>query len=137
MEALGREFNVVPIAAGRGIALKGATGVTFVCTGADTFTLTSSATFGGSYVTPGNIVDHFYQAAATNGSAAFTRQAQTASNAVVQGGANTTVIEVSANSLPDTHTYIKCTASATGLVTAIVHDLEVQRKPANLPALSA
>lgn len=137
MEALGRSFNVAPIAAGRGISLKGGTAVTFVCTGADTFTVTSAASFGGSYSSPGNVVDHYYQQAATNGSAAWTKQTQTASNAVVQASAYTTLITVSANSLPDTHCYVKCSAGGTGLVTAIVHDLSVQRKPANLPALSA
>ncbi len=137
MEALGRMVNVVPIAAGVAINMRDCSGITFVCTGADTFTLTSSATFGGSYATPGNIVTHYYQAAATNGTAAWTRQTQTASNAVVQGSAYTTVIELLDAQLPDPGVYVKLTASAGGLVTAILHDLEYQRKPANLAIVSA
>lgn len=137
MEGLGRAFNTVPIASGVAISLKGAAGVTFVCTGADTFTITTSATFGGSYTDPGNIIDHYYQAAATDGTAAWTRQTQSADNAVTQASAYTTVIEVSANSLPDGHAYIKCTRGSAGLVHAITHDLVVKRDPANLAKLSA
>lgn len=137
MEGLGRVFNVVPIAAGRAVSLKDATAVTFVCTGADTFTITSSDSFGGTYASPGNIVDHYYQQAGTNGAAAWTKQTQTASNAVTQAGAYTTVITVNAASLPDGDTHVKCSAGSTGLVHAITHDLTVQRAPANLPALSA
>lgn len=137
MEGLGRVINVMPIATTRAINLRRAAGITFVCTGADTFTLTVAPSFAGAYVTPGAIIDHYYQAVGTTGTTAWTRVAQTAADNVVQGGANTTVIEVSANSLPDTYVYIKCTASAAGLVMAITHDLEVQRKPINLAIMSA
>ena len=43
MEGLGRVVNVVPIAQGTLISLKDCAGVTFVCTGDDTFTLASAA----------------------------------------------------------------------------------------------
>jgi hypothetical protein len=137
MEALGRVFDVVPIASGVAISLKNCSGITFVCTGADTFTLTVAPTFAGSYVTPGTIINHYYQAAATNGTAAWTRQTQVAADNVVQGSAYTTVIEVFGSQIPDPNTYIKCTRSAAGLVMAVLHDLTVQRKPANLAILSA
>lgn len=144
MEALGREFDVaasVGGASGAGsaaVGLKGGTGITFVCTGADTFTLTSAATSSGSYSSPGAIIDHYYQRAVLDGSAAWTRQTQTASNAVVQASNYTTVFTVQAAALPDTHAYVKCTVTGTnGKVTAIVHDLVHQRTPANLPALNA
>lgn len=137
MEGLGKAFNVIPIAAGVAVNMKNCSSVTFVCTGADTFTLTAASTFGGSYATPGNIIDHYYQAAATNGTAVFTKQTQSASNAVVQGSAYTTVITVTGAKLPDPKCFVKLTASAAGLVTAILHDLTVQRAPANLAAPSA
>ncbi len=138
MEALGRTINVAPIVGtGNAISLKYAEAVTFVCTGADTFTITVADTFGGSYATPGNIITQYYQAAATNGTAAWTKVTQAASNAVVQASAYTTVIHVPATALPDGKVYIKCTRSSAGLVTAITHDLHVQRTPANLPILSA
>lgn len=136
MEALGRLFNVTPIAAGVAIALKDVSGITFVCTGNDTFTLTVADTFGGSYATPGNILTRKFTNTATNGTAVWVEATQAASNAVVISS-GTVVIHVPASSLPDTKTYIKCTASASGLVTAVTHDLVVARKPANLPKMSA
>lgn len=138
MEALGRLINVAPIVGtGNAINLKYGEAVTFVCTGADTFTLTVADSFAGSYATPGNIITSYYQNTSTNGTAAWTKQTQAASNAVVQGGAYTTVIHVPATALPDGKTHIKCTRSSAGLVMAIVHDLHVQRTPANLPILGA
>lgn len=136
-EALGRLFNVVPIASGVALSLKEASAVTFVCTGADTFTVTVASTFGGSYATPGNIITRYYQSTATNGTAAWTKQTQAASNAVVQAGAYTTVITVLGSDLPDPKCYIKCTASAAGLVKAVLHDLTAQQAPANLTIPSA
>lgn len=132
MEGLGRLINVVPIAAGAGLSMKAASAVTFVCTGADTFTVTVASTFGGAYATPGAIITRYYQSTATNGTAAWTKQTQAASNAVVQAGAYTTVFSVFGSQLPDPKCYIKCSVGASGLVMAVFHDLTVQRGPANL-----
>lgn len=137
MEFLGRLGNVAPIANGAAISLKGCSGITFVCTGADTFTLTVSPTFAGAYVSPGTIVSHYYQATSTAGTAAWTKVTQAAADNVVQAGAYVTVIEVFGSQLADPNAYIKCTHSSAGLVTAITHDLTIQRKPANLAILSA
>ena len=136
MEALGRLLNVAPIAAGVAISLKDVSAVTFVCTGNDTFTLTVADTFAGSYATPGNIITRKFTNTATNGTAVWVEATQAASNAVTIAS-GTVVFHVPCPALPDTKTYIKCTASASGLVTAVVHDLIVQRKPGNLPKLSA
>ncbi len=136
MEGLGRSFNVVPIAAGVAISMKGCTGVTFICTGNDTFTITCSDSFAGSYATPGNILTRKVTCSATNGTAAWAETTQAASNAVVISS-GTTAIHVPANALPDDKVYVKCSVGASGLVQAITHDLVSQRKPANLPALSA
>lgn len=136
MEALGRVFNVIPVAAGRGISLKDGQAVTFVCTGNDTFTVTSADSFAGSYGSPGNIITRKYTNSATNGSAAWVAATQAAGDAVtIASGA--VAFEVAGSSLPDGDVYVKCGVGASGLVTAIVHDLVVQRNPANLPALSA
>lgn len=137
MEGLGKLVNVVPIASGAGLSMKGASACLFVCTGADTFTVTVSATFGGSYATPGNILTHFYQSTNTGGTAAWTKQTQAASNAIVQGSAYVTAFEVLTSMLPDPKAYVKVTASAAGLVMAVFHDLTVQRGPANLAIVSA
>jgi hypothetical protein len=135
MEGLGRLFNVAPIAAGAAVSLKDATAVTFVCTGNDTFTVTCASTFGGSYATPGNIVVTKYTNTATNGTAAWVKATQASNAVTIASGA--VAFTVFANSLPDTKTYVKCSAGSGGLVTAIVHDLMVQRTPANLAILGA
>jgi hypothetical protein len=137
MEGLGRVLDVIPIAAGKAFKFRGASGALIVCTGADTFTVTSSASFAGAYASPGNILDHFYQRADTDGTHAWTRQAQAASNAVVQAGAYTSAFEVLTSMIPDPDAYLKVSAAGTGLVAVILHDLVVQRKPANLEVLGA
>jgi hypothetical protein len=136
MEALGRLFNVVPIAAGRGLNVQHASAVTFVCTGNDTFTLTCATGFAGSYATPGNIIVTTYTNTSTNGSAAWVKTTQSAANTVVIASGAVEFV-VKGESLPDTKNYIKVTASGSGLVTALLHDLEIQRTPANLPIPSA
>lgn len=136
MEGLGRVLNVIPIAAGQGFSLKGASGVAFVCTGSDTFTLTVASSFAGSYATPGNIITRSYNNAQTNGTAAWTAVTQAASNAVGPV-VNTNVFHVFTSQLSDPSCYLKVSAGASGLVTAILYDLVVQRAPANLAILGA
>lgn len=135
MEGLGREFNVIPIAAGVGLSLKDAEGVSFVCTGADTFTITASATQGGTYATPGNIITRKQTNTSTAGAAKWVNATQSASNAVtIASGA--VLFYVDAADLPAADCYVKVSVGASGLVQAIVHDLQIQRDPANLPALA-
>jgi len=135
MEGLGRVFNAVPVAAGAGISLKDAQGVTFICTGADTFTVTSSATHGGTYASPGNVIVRKQTNTSTAGGAKWVEATQSASNAVtIASGA--VAFYVDANDLPASNAYVKVSVGASGLVTAIVHDLAVQRDPANLAALA-
>lgn len=136
IEALGRGFNVVPIAAGVALSMKDCGGVTFVCTGNDTFTITVASTFGGSYATPGNIISHKYTNTATDGTAKWVKATQTASNAVTIASGSVS-FDVLGTMLPDPKCYIKVSVGASGLVTAILHDLAVQRNPANLAAVSA
>lgn len=136
MEGLGRVFNVVPIAAGQGISLKGASAVTFVCTGNDTFTLTVASTFGGAYATPGNIITRKYTNTATNGTGVWVAATQSGSNAVTIASGSV-AFTVGQSQLTDPAAYLKVSVGASGLVLAIVHDLKVRRAPANLPALGA
>ncbi|WNI19166.1 hypothetical protein [Actinacidiphila sp. ITFR-21] len=136
IEGLGRAFNIVPIAAGAAISMRDCGGITFVCTGADTFTLTVSDAFGGSYATPGNTITHKITNSATNGTAAWVTTSQSASNAVtIASGA--VAFFVSGDSLPDGKSYVKVTASGSGLVTAVLHDLNTQRKADNLAIVGA
>lgn len=135
-EGLGRVFNVVPIAAGQGISMKGCSAITFVCTGNDTFTLTVANTFGGSYATPGNIVTRKHTNTSTANTAAWVDATQAASNAVTIAS-GTVVFTVGQAQLTDPAAYLKVTASSAGLVTAILHDLKVKRVPANLAIVGA
>jgi hypothetical protein len=135
-EGLGRVINVVPIAAGVGLSLRGAQGVTFICTGNDTFTLTVASTFAGSYATPGATITRKYTNTATNGTAAWVAATQAGANTVTISSGSV-AIYVPGDSLPDGKVYVKLTASSAGLVTAVFHDLNAQRTPANLPILSA
>lgn len=136
MEGLGRVFNPVPIAAGAALSMRDAGGITFVCTGNDTFTLTCSDSFGGSYATPGNILTKKITNTATNGTAAWVTATQTASNAVTISSGSV-AFYVSGDSLPDGKSYVKVSAGAAGLVTAVFHDLTVQRKADNLAIVGA
>lgn len=136
MEGLGRVANVIPIAAGAGFSLKQASGVMIVCTGNDTFTVTVASTFAGSYATPGSIITRKYTNTATNGTAAWVKATQAASNAVTISS-GTVVFHIFGTQLPDPKAYIKVTAGGSGLVTAFLHDLTAQRTPANLPILGA
>jgi hypothetical protein len=136
MEGLGRAFNVVPIAAGAALNLRDAGGVTFICTGNDTFTLTVSDSFGGSYATPGNTIAKKITNTATNGTAAWVTATQSASNAVTIASGSV-AFYVSGDSLPDGKSYVKVSAGASGLVTAVLHDLSVQRKADNLAIVGA
>jgi len=137
MEGLGRVFNAVLIAASQAISLKDAQGVTFLVSGADTgVVVTSSATFGGTYASPGNIITRKQTNTSTNGTAKWVEASQSASNTVVCA-AGSTAFYVDANDLPAGNAYVKATPGSTGLITAIVHDLAIQRDPANLAALGA
>lgn len=136
MEGVGRLFNPIPIAASAGFSLKQASGVTVLCTGNDTFTVTVASSFAGSYATPGNIITKIYTNTATNGTAAWVKATQAASNAVTiaSGAVFFTIFGVQ---LADPKCYIKVTPSGSGLVMAILHDLTYQRSPANLAILGA
>ncbi|MEV7389619.1 hypothetical protein [Streptomyces sp. NPDC091215] len=136
MYGLGRAINVIPIAAGNAFKLRGASAVTFVCTGNDTFTLTASSSFGGSYSSPGNIITRKQTCTATNGTAAWVEATQAGSNAVTIAS-GTVVFSVLTSQLADPNDYVKVSVGASGLVTAILHDLVVQRKPSNLETLGS
>lgn len=138
MRALGREFDVVPIASGVYISMKNCSGITFVCTGADTFTVREAQSASGLNVQNiGNVITQYYQNTSTAGAAAWTVQTQAGAAAVTQAGAYATVIEIFGSMMDDGFPYVYCHAASAGLVTAIPHDLTVQRYPSNLAILSA
>ncbi len=151
---LGRVLDVVPIAAGQAFSMANANAVDFVCTGdgsTSVFTLTIATSFGGTYrafnfFTPNfTPFTYYYGNTATNGTAGWTRVTMAAAASAVTQGAGTpsgtyttTVIPLFSTQLPDGYNYVKLTNSGgAGLVTAILHDLSVARKPANLQILGA
>jgi hypothetical protein len=138
MYGLGRTNNFIPIAAGVGVSLIGASAIGFLCTGNDTFTLTLATSFAGSYSQPANWnpITLKWTNASTNGTAAWVQATQSASNAVTIAS-NTVWFELLVSQVPDTYNYVKCSVAASGLVTVVTHDLTIQRAPANLAKLSA
>jgi hypothetical protein len=137
MEGLGRVFNVVPIAAGADLYVGECSAVTYVCTGSDTFTVQEHQSNGGAGQDL-DVVTYWYTTTSTAGAAAWTKSAtQTADAAVVSGGAVAIAITIHTTSLSDGYDYLSCTPSGSGLVTAILHDLTVQRDPTNLRVLAA
>lgn len=137
IEGLGRVINVVPVAAGQSISLKDAQGVTFFCYGAaEVFTLQSSAAAGSGQANLASI-SRYQDCTAANGTAKWTEQTQAAAATITPTSGHTVAFYVDANDLPAASKYVNVNHTSAGLVVAVVHDLAVQRDPANLAALSA
>lgn len=147
MEVLGRNANVIPIAAGKAFKMRSASVAMLVMTGADTFTVQEASSFAGVYA-PVNVIKNVYGAAGTDGTAAWTKltyvNGTTPLSAVTIGGGSPTiagatclVAHVFTSELSDPNNYLKVTVAATGLVAVVLSDLVVQRAPANLEILGA
>lgn len=146
MDGLGRVFDVVQTASGNGISFKDASAISFVvaASGASSIAVTAAKTFGGAYAnwTTANgfgQTDHWYQNTVADGTAAWTKQtASWSSQTLTLAGTNgyVSVVTIYASQLADLYCYIKATAT-NGTITALLHDLTVQRTPANLAILGA
>jgi hypothetical protein len=136
MDGLGRAFNVIPVASGLYVRLDNAAAVTFVCNGNEAYTVQEAKDAAGTGAQNLVKVDHFYKNKA-DGTTAWTKVTQAASQTVNPSDATNivAVFSISANSLSDGYKYVKCTKTTSGLVTALQHDLAVQRVPENLPAV--
>lgn len=151
MEGLGRVFNVVPIiTGGPAISLNGCSAVSFVITGATAVpTLTIATSFAGTYrafnfFTPNwTPITRVYWMAATDGTGVWAKATITAASTYTHGTtaglttATASVFTIFGSQIPDPYTYIKCTVTGSGIGAAFLHDLTVQRAPANLPKVSA
>jgi len=149
MEGLGRVFNVVPVCtAGGAISFTGASAISFVITGSTAVpTLTFGKTFGGSYdsgATAGCLpITRVYWSTSTTGTVAWAKATITAAATYTHGTtaglttATASVFTVFTSQIPDQYVYIKCTVTGSGIGAAFLHDLTVQRTPANLAILSA
>lgn len=137
MEGLGRVFNVIPVAAGKSVSLKDAQGVTFICYGAnEVFTLKSQPTAGGSATNLATIT-RYQDEATVDGASQWTEQTQAAAATITPASSHGVAFYVDAGDLPSGADYVEVVHTSTGLVIAIVHDLLVERDPANLAALNA
>lgn len=134
MEGLGRVFDIVATADGVEINLKNADSVTFICVGADTYTIQEATDASGGSAQDLLAWDHWYTNSGAVGATEWAAASDSTPAAAAVIAANA-ALHVSAAELSDGFDYVKCTSSSTGLVYAIVHDLAVQRDPANLPAL--
>jgi hypothetical protein len=138
MEALGRLFNIAPTAADTvNVKMKDCSAVTFVCVGADTYTLSETKAGASSQVLA--TLDHVYENANANGSTAWTRRSVLSGGnqvSAVTTAAAVAVFTVEDAELSDGFTHLKVVSTGAGLVIAIAHDLTVQRAPQNLPALA-
>lgn len=137
MEALGRLVHPVAIADGVYVALKNAGGVTFSCylagAAGDTYTLTEAKDAAGTGAQVLATITRYHTSNGVGG--AWTLNTQASASTVVTTATtaqNGMVVEVEQAELSDTYKYVKLTSTGAGLVHAILRDLEVQRKPANL-----
>lgn len=142
MEALGRLFLPVAIADGVYVSLVNAEGVTFSCylagAAGDTYTLTEAKDAAGTGAQVLATITRYHTGNGVGGT--WTLNTQAAASTVVTTAVtaqNGMVVEVEQAELSDTYRYVKLTSTGAGLVHAIVRDLEVQRKPANLISVVA
>lgn len=136
MKALGRLFNVLPVADDVYVDLSKAGGVTFigVLTTGDTWTISEAKDAAGtSAAVLTTVTDYHYTV--TVGSA-WVAATLAANSAVTTTSAQDVIcIEIEAAELSDGFEWVKCASTSTGIVIAIQRDLVAPRKPANLPAM--
>jgi hypothetical protein len=138
MEALGRVLNYVANADDVYVNLRDAGGVTFLGFNAagDTWTLTEAKDASGTGSQVLATIER-YHTQVTPG-ATWVLGTQAAGSAVTTTASqDVIVIEVEAPELSDTYKYVKLTSTSTGTVQAVLRDLKVQRKPANLGSVIA
>lgn len=151
MDALGRMYDVVPGLATANtitVCLKDCSGIGFALTALQTATATLTVSgltaYSGGTTTAWDTTNgfgepdtYYYRAAATD---AWTAASTSWSSNVLTLAASSgyvSYVDFLVSQLADTYDYIKVVAGASTTVHAILHDLTVQRKPANLRIPSA
>lgn len=140
MDALGRLFDIVPVADGVFINVSQCGGVTFlgILAAGDTWTLQEATAASGGTEQNLSVITKSYVQTTGAGADTWTKLTQAANAAEVTTSAqDCVVIEVDVEELSAGFDYLKLTSTSTGTVTAILRDLKVQRKPENLPARGA
>lgn len=144
---LGRVFNVVSEASGVALSMKGCQALTYVVdvSGACTLTVLAGKVFG-TVATAWSAANGFglplawHQSTAADGTAGWTKVTSSwATNVLTCAGTNhyLTCVTFLGTQAADGYGYIKATASAANNTIAILHDLPVQRTPANLAIVGA
>jgi hypothetical protein len=147
MEALGRVMDVVYTPLGNAISLRGCSGATIVAkaSGSSALVLQAQQTFTGSqtnWTTANGFGQsaHWYQNTTNTGTAGWTKQtAVWTSNSLATAGTTgyVSVLEIYADQLAAGYEYLYLETATNCTPFLILHDLTVQRGPANLAALSA
>lgn len=138
MDALGRLFNVVPTGEDVAVNMRDCSAVTFICVGANAETFTIVESIAGSSAANLDAIDHYYKGAATGAGTWSRDNAPTSAHHITTTTANPVAIfTVEDAALSDGKTHVEIQASSSGTVVALTHDLQVQRAPENLPAVSA
>jgi hypothetical protein len=143
---LGRVFDVIGVAAANPFRLRDANAVSFIVesSGAATITVQGQKTFSGSGLnwTAANGFGQpsvWYQNTSNAGTAAWTKQTaswSTATLTLAATNAYMSVVTFYATQFADGYSYINISANAnTTFIVAVLHDLAVQRTPANLAKL--
>jgi hypothetical protein len=144
-EGLGRLFDCEPQisrnTSPNGVSLKDAAGVTFMCfvpnSGGDIFIVKSSSTHAGTY-TAFNPITRYYNKATLDGTSVWTDSGDlTANLGTLQIGSGSVSFYVGGDDLPAGNSYVEVLPGTSGIVVAILHDLEVQRNPKYLRAPNA
>jgi hypothetical protein len=123
------------------VSLKDAAGVTFVCFvpggGGDTFIVKQSGTHNGTY-TAFNPITRYYNKSALDGTAQWTDSGDLSSNlGTLTIGSGSVAFYVGADDLPAGSCYVEVLPGTSGIVVAILQDLEVARNPKYLRAPNA
>lgn len=142
MEALGRLFNVIPVASGKHISLKNASGVTFIIYEDGATDVAFKESIGGQSEQPLAVINHFYANSGlgsvwvrhTNDSGGNLDNEDTI-NKVDTLEEDCIAVYIGADMLSEGFDSVECT-DASAVVIAIVHDLLVQRAPQNLPVFA-
>jgi hypothetical protein len=131
---LGRTHNFGAIVEGVLLSLKDYSGITFYCSGDDTFTLASAATYDGDTTDLATITDYVTNASTAGADQWVDATQAAADNVVIASGMAGFFVD--ASDLPAGAQYVSVTHSSAGLVYAVLGDLLPGRDPAKLRPIS-
>jgi hypothetical protein len=136
---LGRVIDVIQGFSGVIFKFRHASAISFFATNDDTLTLTVGTTHATAATSPGNIITYYYTES-SNGvrSGSWIKATQAASNAVTTATDIQMCVTVFTSQIADPNNYIKgVLTNNDGTSVAVLHDLTVQRSPANLETLNS